>query len=176
MPIVRPGAREQVIWFAGLFLAWSALEGIVAAIGLSVTSWIPDTGFVEWPMIASYAIKGFVAFLLVFGLRRVLGAPRRVWLAIAVVEGVPVLLFFLALMGAALGLHQAWVKQFLFSVGDSGPLPLNQQLVELLGWWIWSAALSILGAWIASTRLAEARWWRQIGRASEANGAGAQAK
>lgn len=176
MQAERPRMRAQVVWFAGLLLAWPILGDFAAGIGASATRWIPDTGIMEWPIIAGYAIEGFVAFLLVVAVQRLFGAPRWVWLAVAAAEGVPVLLFFSALLGAAMGLHYHVVEQFLFSSGGSGPLSFDRQFVEFFGWWIWGAALPVLGAWLASTSAVQTGLSHQFGRPSGTDGVGAPTK
>jgi hypothetical protein len=165
-----------MIWFAGLVIVWPLLGEFAAGIGASATSWIPDSGIMEWPIIASYVIEGFAAFLLVIAVQRFFGAPRWAWLAVATAQGVPVILFFCALLGSSAGLHYHILEQFLFSRGGSGPLPLDQQFAEFFGWWIWGAVLPVLGAWLASTSAVEAGLAHEFGRPSETDGVDAPTK
>jgi len=139
---------RTVAWIAAVAGGWLLAGWFVTDLGFYATDWLsPSQGLVDWGTIASYAAAGVVAFLVFAALRRWAGAPRLVWVSVAVIEGTPVVMFFVALLALALGNLPPVLYPFILSKSDAGALPVAEQLQVFATWWVWSSAFLILGAW-----------------------------
>ncbi len=139
------------LWVAGVAVAWLLFGWFITDLGFYATWWVPvSQGIIGWDTIASYATAGVWAFALFAALRRWAGAPRQIWIGVAVIEGVPVALFLIAVAALALGYMPPALYAFLLSKSDAGALPVADQLQVFATWWVWSSAFLVLGAWAGS--------------------------
>jgi len=137
-----------LLWVLAAAVAWTSVGWFVTDIGFALTGWLPASqGSVDWSTIVSYATVGGLVFLLFAALRRFALVPRFAWFGVALVEGIPVLLFLVALIALMLGPVPAWLGTHLVSKSDFGPLPPSEQLKEFATWWMWSPFFIVAGAW-----------------------------
>ena len=135
-------------WVAGVAAGWLLIGWFVTDLGFYATDWLPTSqGLVLWDTIASYAVGGVVAFLAFAAIRRWAGAPQLVWVGVAVIEGAPVLMFFVSLLALSLGHVPSALYPYLISKSDAGALPIAAQMLEFATWWVWSSLFLIVGAW-----------------------------
>ena len=139
---------RTAMWIAGVAAGWLLIGGFITDLGFYATDWLPTSqGLVDWGTIASYAAGGVVAFLAFAALRRWAGAPKLVWAGMAAIEGLPVLMFLVAVLALSLGDVPHALYPYLIAKSDAGALPVAEQMLGFVTWWVWSSVFLVLGAW-----------------------------